>query len=384
MISNVSDLSSGIGGTKDSLTGTKIATSQPEQESGSHASYSTYAASSTDERIPEQEAAIVSDSPPDGTLNLLISPAQPQVSTTQSGQTSPGQFMISGEYRASLNPSDVEALNRFLHLGRDQNQTAPPFVTPTTLQSGTYSALDTSKTSAHNTAQLSQLQTLTGKANETPLSLNQPQTSALPLPEQQGGKHQFSSQFSASLSGGNNANLHLPLALAESRLSDVNEASVQLLAGAHRTQAPVSQWGPVPVTSAAPLAHQAQEMLSPLREQIRFQVDQQIKQAELRLDPPELGKVELSIRLDGDRLHIQMHAANASVRDSLLIGLERLRAELAMDHGGQIDVDINQGKQEQRESAPETSSISLAGGDEPDNHSTKHDSQQSHQIDLLA
>ncbi|ABV34666.1 hypothetical protein Ssed_0053 [Shewanella sediminis HAW-EB3] len=383
MISNVIDLSSGIGGTKDSLTGTKIANSQQE-EPGTQASYSACSASSIAERIPEQEAAIVSDLPPVGTLNLLISPAQTQVSTTQSGQTSPGQFMISGEYQASLNPSGVETLNRFLHLSNDQNQTAPPFVTSPPLQGGTYSASDASKTSAHNTAQVSQLQTLTGKANETPLSLNQTQTSSLPLPEQPGGKHPFSSQFSASLSGERNANLHLPLTLAESRLSDVNEAAVQVLAGGHRTQAPVSQWGPVPVTSAAPLAHQAQEMLSPLREQIRFQVDQQIKQAELRLDPPELGKVELSIRLDGDRLHIQMHAANASVRDSLLIGLERLRAELAMDHGGQIDVDINQGKQEQRESSPEASSISLARGDEPDNHSTKHDSQQSNQIDLLA
>jgi len=380
MISNVIDLSSGIGGTKDSSTEAKIASSQQEQESGAQASYSAYASSSIDERIPESEATILSDPIQDGALNLLISPAQIQASAAQISQ---GQSMVSGEYRASLTRSDVETLNRFLHLDNVQNQATP---TVNTFQGGAYSVLDVGKTSQHDAAQRPpfQVQTQTAKANETPLSFNQTQTSSLPLPELQGGKHQVSSQLSTSLSAGNNANLHLPLALAESRLSDGNEAATQVLAGAHRTQATVSQWGPVPVTSAAPFAQQAQEMLSPLREQIRFQVDQQIKQAELRLDPPELGKVELSIRLDGDRLHIQMHAANASVRDSLLIGLERLRAELAMDHGGQIDVDINQGKQEQRESSPEASSISLARGDEPDNHSTKHDSQQSNQIDLLA
>lgn len=352
MISNVIDLNSGIGGTKDASTEAKIASSQQEEESGSPTSFSMYATSGITERT--------------------------------SDQSSPGKFIQTSEYAASLNRSDVETLNLSLHQDNILHPAASPLVTPATLQGGINSASDARKTSSYDAAQLSQLQTLTGKANEISLSLNQTQTSPLPLSEPQGGKHQSYSPFSASLSAGNNTNLHLPLSLTEYRLSDANEANVQVLAGAHRAQAPVSQWGPVPVTSTAPLAHQAQEMLSPLREQIRFQVDQQIKQAELRLDPPELGKVELNIRLDGDRLHIQMHAANASVRDSLLIGLERLRAELAMDHGGQIDVDINQGKQEQKEPSSEAPSITLARVDESDTHSTKHNSQQSNQIDLLA
>jgi len=380
MISNVIDLNSGIGGTIDASTEPKIASSQQEQEPGSHISYSAYATSSQTEPVSEQETANLSDSLPEGTLNLLISPEQTQVTAPQPAQIPPEQSMVSGEYRASLNRSDVETLNRFLHLDNLQNQATPPV---TTFQGGIDSASDARKTSSYDTAQVSQLQAQASKTNEISLSLSQTKTSAIPLTEQPGGK-QFSSSFSANLSGSNNANLHLPLSLTESRLLDANEASMQVLAGAHRAQASVSQWGPVPVTSTAPLAHQAQEMLSPLREQIRFQVDQQIKQAELRLDPPELGKVELNIRLDGDRLHIQMHAANASVRDSLLIGLERLRAELAMDHGGQIDVDINQGKQEQKEPSPEAPSISLARVDESDTHSTKHNSQQSNQIDLLA
>ena len=152
---------------------------------------------------------------------------------------------------------------------------------------------------------------------------------------------------------------------------------------ANRTQATVSQWGPVPITSNAPLAQQAQEMLTPLREQLRFQIDQKIKHAELRLDPPSLGKVELNIRLDGDRLHIQIHAANPSVRDSLLMGLERLREELAMDHGGQIDLDIGQGKKRGQHHERHATNITESQADfgEPEAPQPDH---LNNQIDLLA
>lgn len=156
-----------------------------------------------------------------------------------------------------------------------------------------------------------------------------------------------------------------------------------ITATANRTQAAVSQWGPLPVSTNAPLMQQAQEMLTPLREQLRFQIDQQIKQAELRLDPPSLGKVELSIRLDGDRLHIQMHAANPSVRDSLQMGLERLREELAMDHGGQIDLDIGQGDKREQHNKEHAANNIESATDFVEPQITQQD-QPNNQIDLLA
>ncbi|QLE87572.1 hypothetical protein FLM48_22335 [Shewanella sp. Scap07] len=151
------------------------------------------------------------------------------------------------------------------------------------------------------------------------------------------------------------------------------------------TQAtPVSQWGPVTIATAAPQLQQAQQLLTPLREQLRFQIDQQIKTAELRLDPPSLGKVELNIRLDGDRLHIQMHAANAAVRDSLLMGLDRLRSELANDHGGQVNVDISHG--ESHSEQQQTEQHSIASSSLIDTASTTETTEQStsNQVDLRA
>ncbi|PTA51591.1 flagellar hook-length control protein FliK [Shewanella morhuae] len=140
-------------------------------------------------------------------------------------------------------------------------------------------------------------------------------------------------------------------------VKDINAMGLSQTAAPQAASA--TQWGPVSLTPAAPLAQQTQEILTPLKEHLRFQVDQHIKRAELRLDPPELGKIELNIRLEGDRLQVQMHAVNPAIRDALLNGLERLRVDLAMDHGGQIDVDVGQGdaQQQQQETALFPSSI---------------------------
>ncbi|MCL1140445.1 flagellar hook-length control protein FliK [Shewanella pneumatophori] len=171
--------------------------------------------------------------------------------------------------------------------------------------------------------------------------------------------------------------------LDSSNLDNIESVTNQLLVNNTRSQAAVAQWGPISVSQSAPLLQQSHDMLSPLREQIRFQIDQQIKQAEIRLDPPELGKIELNVRLEGDRLHIQMHAANSVVRDALLAGLERLRGELANDHGGQIDVDIGQGESsKERQQQDQQSNIQLASLHEPLTFS--YENQQQDQVDLLA
>ncbi|MGI2121189.1 flagellar hook-length control protein FliK [Shewanella baltica] len=162
---------------------------------------------------------------------------------------------------------------------------------------------------------------------------------------------------------------------------DINAIGSQPVAGSQAASA--TQWGPVSLTPMASLAQQSQEILTPLREHLRFQVDQHIKKAELRLDPPELGKIELNIRLEGDRLQVQMHAVNPAIRDALLNGLERLRVDLAMDHGGQIDVDIGQGGSPQHQQETALFSSSIAAETATDNVADVMTREKS-QLDLLA
>ncbi|GIU41538.1 flagellar hook-length control protein FliK [Shewanella algidipiscicola] len=177
--------------------------------------------------------------------------------------------------------------------------------------------------------------------------------------------------------------------MAELRHGEALDIASQATQQAGRQGANVSQWGPVSVSPQASVAQQAHEMLTPMREQLRFQIDQRIKHAELRLDPPELGKVELNIRLDGDRLHIQMHAVNPAVREALLTGLERLRNDLAQDHGGHIELDIGQngsgGEQQRQQQSAGLNTPSINGRDfEPSTETEMSAQLHQHQLNLLA
>lgn len=90
-------------------------------------------------------------------------------------------------------------------------------------------------------------------------------------------------------------------------------------------------------------AHWAEQMLTPLTDRLRVQSHMDIKQATLRLDPPELGRLDLQVRTEGDRVFIQISATNPMVRDQLLQLADRLRQDLMLGEAyTQVDVDIGQ------------------------------------------
>lgn len=203
------------------------------------------------------------------------------------------------------------------------------------------------------------------------------------------GADMAAQSFSNTLAAGTLAASVLgPMALADASSADVADISSPLFSQLLARGAPnpsVSQWGPVPVNMAGSLTQQAQNMLTPLREQLRFQIDQQIKHAEIRLDPPELGKLELNIRLDGDKLQVQIHAANPAIRDALLSGLDRLRADLAQEYGGTLDVDVGQGGSGQQKDPEQGRPMAIAMNSSDALTATKsRDNAQQSQLNLLA
>lgn len=87
----------------------------------------------------------------------------------------------------------------------------------------------------------------------------------------------------------------------------------------------------------------AEQMLAPLTERLRVQSQLGVKQATLRLDPPNLGKLDLQVRTEDDRVFIQISATNPMVRDQLLQLSDRLRQDIL--HGqaySQVSVEIGQ------------------------------------------
>lgn len=77
-----------------------------------------------------------------------------------------------------------------------------------------------------------------------------------------------------------------------------------------------------------------------LRDKIQLQFDTLNQAARIRFDPPELGKVEMYIRMDCDKVNIQMSASSALTREAILATSERLRHELTAQNSELSEVNI--------------------------------------------
>lgn len=119
-------------------------------------------------------------------------------------------------------------------------------------------------------------------------------------------------------------------------------------------QTAVSEWAPVVVNKNT--NEWNKELVSALGDRLKMQVGQGVKEATVRLDPPELGRVDFSVRIDGDRVQVNINSSNSQVREMLAQQIDRLRNDLSSDNSGaSIDVNVGGGKsnnqQEQQEFA---------------------------------
>lgn len=88
-------------------------------------------------------------------------------------------------------------------------------------------------------------------------------------------------------------------------------------------------------------AQWGEQMLHSLREQVEVQINQRIQNATIRLDPPELGSLEIYLSHESGRLHVQLTAANGEVARLLQQTSERLRQELVGQHFVQVGVQVS-------------------------------------------
>ncbi|TRN25949.1 flagellar hook-length control protein FliK [Vibrio furnissii] len=129
------------------------------------------------------------------------------------------------------------------------------------------------------------------------------------------------------------------------------------------------EWASVRIDTQA--GKWGEQMLQVLHDRVTLQAQQHLQEAKIRLDPPDLGKLDLVVRVEGDRLSVQINANAAATREALMQVSDRLRAELQSQNFVHIDVNVgaDQGGQRQSSSQDEaaTSSIFAARdtGDEP-------------------
>ena len=146
-----------------------------------------------------------------------------------------------------------------------------------------------------------------------------------------------------------------------------------LLTGSQRNPT-VSEWAPIKVANQQ-THHWGRDLMAALGDRLSMQINQNVKEARIRLDPPELGRIEMTVRLDGDRLNVQLNASNHQVRDMLSQHADRLRMDLIAQNTQSVDVHVGQGH-ERRDSRPayageEAIASGLAAEESSDSNSTE-------------
>jgi flagellar hook-length control protein FliK len=133
-----------------------------------------------------------------------------------------------------------------------------------------------------------------------------------------------------------------PAAALESLLDAVEplEAGDPLTTTVERGQASPLQAADRALKLQAPETKWGEQMLHALRENVDLQIQQKIQSATIRLDPPELGSMEIMLSHESGRLNVHLSAANADVARLLQQTSDRLRHELVGQHFVQVNVQV--------------------------------------------
>ncbi|MCH1929369.1 flagellar hook-length control protein FliK [Shewanella sp. A25] len=93
-------------------------------------------------------------------------------------------------------------------------------------------------------------------------------------------------------------------------------------------------------------AEMGQQIVGALKEKIQFQLGHQQQVAQIRLDPPKLGSIDIRIVIEGDRTVVQIHPSQGVVREAMQQTIEQLRTTLAGKLDTQVEVQLSSGDQQ--------------------------------------
>jgi flagellar hook-length control protein FliK len=125
--------------------------------------------------------------------------------------------------------------------------------------------------------------------------------------------------------------------------------------------APSAQQGSVDTTAAR--WHDA------LASRVQWLVDHDVGEARIKLNPPELGALDVKISLHDDKTFVQLTAHNAAARDELSQSLPRLRELLSANGlelgGATVSGGREQGAGRYPDAEPAAPPVELAADPEP-------------------
>lgn len=124
-----------------------------------------------------------------------------------------------------------------------------------------------------------------------------------------------------------------------------------------------------------PLSLQQGNLSEALVDKVMWLSSQNLKSAEIQLDPAELGRLEVRIQIVQDQAQVSFASANAGVRDALEGQLHRLREMFAQQGMNMLDVNVSdqslsRGWQDQGEAGGRGVGSLTAGGEPGDEELT--------------
>lgn len=85
----------------------------------------------------------------------------------------------------------------------------------------------------------------------------------------------------------------------------------------------------------------SQQLQSALGERLQVQVKEQIQHATIRLDPPEMGKIDITMQVDNGRVQVQINASHGEVYRALQQTSNELRQSLTEQNFVQVEVQVS-------------------------------------------
>ena len=120
-------------------------------------------------------------------------------------------------------------------------------------------------------------------------------------------------------------------------------------------------------TQMAPLHIGQNAWESNLASRIQMFVGQNIQNAEIRLDPPELGLLEIKIKIVNDSANLSFNSSNSQVREAIETAIPRLK-EMFEESGLSLgDVNVQQESFAQKENENEADTSTLTNLNETEN-----------------
>jgi len=148
--------------------------------------------------------------------------------------------------------------------------------------------------------------------------------------------------------------------LTQQLLGSVDQREHTLLksgVGANTDNQPVQQWRKEQLT--ANTNEWGQRLLHVLSDKVNLQIGQQVQRAQIRLDPPQLGSIDISISVEGDKTTVHLVAGNAQIREAMQQTLDQLRQSLSQTGEVTVEVDVGE-KQQQSGNSSDTPEIDIA------------------------